>query len=55
MAEIKTEIFSVKNVDCPSCAAKIENGLNSLNGVNSAVFDFASLTMEGFVNDISTG
>jgi cation transport ATPase len=41
----KSEIFSVKNVDCPSCATKIENGLNSLDGINDAVFDFASLTL----------
>ena len=29
MAEISTERFSVKNLDCASCAAKIENGYAS--------------------------
>ena len=45
MAEIKTEIFNVKNIDCASCAAKIENGLKSLDGINDAVLDFANLTL----------
>jgi len=45
MAEVKSEIFSVKNIDCPSCAAKIENGLKAVAGVNDAVFDFANLTL----------
>jgi Zn2+/Cd2+-exporting ATPase len=53
MTVIKTEIFNVKNVDCPSCAAKIENGLNALDGVNDAVFDFASLTLHVKASDIS--
>ena len=52
MAEIKTEIFNVKNVDCPSCAAKIENGLNALDGIDDAVFDFASLTLHVKSEDI---
>jgi Cd2+/Zn2+-exporting ATPase len=52
MAEIKTEIFNVKNVDCPSCAAKIENGLNAVDGVDEAVFDFASLTLHVKAKDI---
>jgi len=45
MAEIKTEIFHVKNIDCASCAAKIENGLKAVDGINDAVLDFASLTL----------
>ena len=53
MAEIKTEIFNVKNVDCPSCAAKIENGLNSLDDVSDAVFDFANLTLHVTAEDIA--
>ena len=52
MAEIKTEIFNVKNVDCPSCAAKIENGLNALDGIDEAVFDFANLTLHVKSDDI---
>ena len=53
MTEIKTEIFKVKNIDCPSCAAKIENGLNALDGVNDAVLDFASLTLHVKAQDIA--
>jgi Cd2+/Zn2+-exporting ATPase len=52
MAEIKTEIFNVNNVDCPSCAAKIENGLNALDGIDDAVFDFANLTLHVKSDDI---
>ena len=52
MAEIKTERFKVKNVDCPSCAAKIENGLNALDGIDDAVFDFANLTLHVKSDDI---
>ena len=36
MAEISTERFSVKNLDCASCAAKIENGLRTVEGVDEA-------------------
>ena len=53
MAEIKTEIFNVKNIDCPSCAAKIENGLKAVDGVNDAVLDFASLTLHVKARDIT--
>jgi Cd2+/Zn2+-exporting ATPase len=53
MAEIKTEIFNVKNIDCASCAAKIENGLKAVDGVNDAVLDFASLTLHVKAKDIA--
>ena len=53
MTEIKTEIFNVKNIDCASCAAKIENGLKAVNGVNDAVLDFASLTLHVKAKDIA--
>lgn len=52
MADLKTEKFNVKNVDCPSCAAKIENGLNALDGIDDAVFDFANLTLHVKSDDI---
>jgi Cd2+/Zn2+-exporting ATPase len=52
MAEIKTEIFNVKNIDCASCAAKIENGLKSLDGINDAVLDFANLTLHVKAEDV---
>ncbi len=45
MPQIKTEIFNVKNIDCASCAAKIENGLKAVDGVNDAVLDFANLKL----------
>ncbi len=53
MAEIKTEIFTVKNIDCASCAAKIENGLKAVNGVEDAVLDFASLTLHVRARDLT--
>ena len=52
MTEIRTEIFNVKNIDCASCAAKIENGLKSVDGVHDAVLDFASLTLHVKTEDI---
>ena len=52
MEELKTEIFSVKNIDCASCAAKIENGLKSLDGINDAVLDFANLTLHVKAEDV---
>ena len=53
MAQLQTEKYSVKNLDCASCAAKIENGLKAVNGVNDAVLDFASLTLHVKATDIS--
>ena len=53
MADIKTEVFTLKNLDCASCAAKIENGLNAAQGVNDAVLDFASLTLHVRATDIA--
>ncbi|MGD9138727.1 MAG: heavy metal translocating P-type ATPase, partial [Desulfobacterales bacterium] len=52
MAEMKTEIFNVKNIDCASCAAKIENGLKSLDGISDAVLDFANLTLHVKAEDV---
>jgi Cd2+/Zn2+-exporting ATPase len=53
MTEIKTERFTVKNIDCATCAAKIENGLKAVKGVDDAVLDFASLTLHVKAEDIS--
>jgi Cd2+/Zn2+-exporting ATPase len=53
MTDVKTEKFHLNNLDCASCAAKIENGLNSLEGVNDAVVDFASLTLHVKTKDIA--
>ena len=43
--ELKIEKFTVRGLDCAACAAKIEKGLNGLEGVETAVLDFASLTL----------
>ena len=39
------EKFDVSGLDCAVCAAKIEEGLNRLDGVEDAVFDLAGLTL----------
>lgn len=36
------KIYSVKNLDCAHCAGKIEEAINKLDGVESAVLIFAS-------------
>ncbi len=53
MTEEKVEIFHVKNIDCASCAAKIENGLRTVDGVRNAVLDFASLTLHVKATDLA--
>ena len=53
MTEISMKRFSVKNLDCASCAAKIENGLKRVEGVEDAVIDFASLTLHVRAKDIA--
>ena len=53
MTGMKTERFHVKNLDCASCAAKIENGLKAVDGVNDAVLDFANLTLHVRATDIA--
>ncbi len=44
-AELNMEKFSVAGLDCAACGAKIEQGLSRLEGVESAVLDFGSLTL----------
>jgi Zn2+/Cd2+-exporting ATPase len=53
MTEISMKRFSIKNLDCASCAAKIENGLKRVEGVDDAVIDFASLTLHVRAKDIA--
>jgi Cd2+/Zn2+-exporting ATPase len=50
-AEI-TEKFYVKNLDCASCAAKIERGLKKVAGVDDVSVDFATLMLHVRTNDI---
>ena len=53
MVELSVEKFTVKNLDCPVCAAKIENRLKAMDGVDDAVLDFANLTLYVKAKDIS--
>ncbi len=53
VVEMPTERFTVKNIDCASCAAKIERGLNAVDGVDEAVLDFASLTLHVKAKDLA--
>ncbi len=50
-AEI-TEKFHVKNLDCASCAAKIERGLKKFEGVDDVTVNFANLMLHVRANDI---
>ena len=45
MADLAIEKFYIKNLDCASCAAKIERGLNKVDGVDEASVNFANLTL----------
>jgi Cd2+/Zn2+-exporting ATPase len=46
------EKFHVKNLDCAACAAKIERGLQRIDGVQEASLDFANLMLHIKVDDI---
>jgi Cd2+/Zn2+-exporting ATPase len=46
-----TRRFFVKNLDCASCAAKIEKHLNQTDGMGDAVIDFANLTLHVTADD----
>lgn len=39
------EKFYITNLDCATCAAKLENGLRQVKGVSEAVVDFANLIL----------
>ena len=45
-------VFTIKNIDCANCAAKIEDKINKINGVEEAVLNFMmeKLTVE-FIAD----
>ncbi len=34
------KIFRVTGLDCPNCAAKMQRGIEKLNGVNGVTVDF---------------
>ncbi len=50
-AEI-TEKFHVNNLDCASCAAKIERGLKKVENVADVTVDFANLMLHVKTNDV---
>lgn len=52
MNPIKTERYSLQNLDCGSCAAKIERELLKTDGVEEATVDFATLTLHLKATDI---
>ncbi len=52
MTPVISEKFHLKNLDCASCAGKIERELNRLEGIHSASVDFANLTLHVSAEDI---
>ena len=52
MNETMTEKYIVKNIDCANCAAKIENGLKKLGGVDYVSLDFANQTLHVKTSDL---
>ncbi len=51
MEKPTTRKFLLENLDCTACAAKIERGLNKLDGVANATIDFANLTLHVETSD----
>lgn len=43
------KVFRVEGLDCANCAAKMERGIQALDGVSSATINFmtSKLTIEG--------
>ncbi len=52
MNRIQTERYAIQNLDCASCAAKIERALHKTEGVEEAAIDFANLTLHLRAADI---
>jgi Cd2+/Zn2+-exporting ATPase len=52
MENFVTEKYHVKNVDCATCAAKIENGLRQLDGVDYVALDFANQILRVRATDL---
>lgn len=53
MVDLPAKRFTVKNIDCASCAAKIEQGLNAVDGVDEAILNFANQTLYVKAKDIT--
>ena len=51
--EHKTVIYSVENLGCAHCGAKIEEAINKMDGIDKAVLNFAmmKLKVEGEITD----
>jgi Zn2+/Cd2+-exporting ATPase len=45
MQQATLKRYQVRNLDCAACAAKLENKLQQIEGVDEAVVDFAGLTL----------
>ncbi|MBT8338947.1 MAG: cadmium-translocating P-type ATPase [Desulfatitalea sp.] len=45
------QTFDLRHLDCPTCAVKIERGLNRMDGVMDAAIDFATLTLRVSAGD----
>lgn len=52
MVQLNTAKFHIKNLDCANCAAKIERGLNKIDGIKEANVDFVNLILHVTTNDI---
>lgn len=52
MDNFVTERYHVNNLDCATCAAKIENGLRKLECVDDVTLDFASQTLHVKATDL---
>ena len=52
MTAVVMKKFHVKNLDCAACAAKIERGLQQVDGVEAVSLDFANLKLHVKVDDI---
>lgn len=44
--------YHIRNIDCATCAAKIENNLKKLDGVSDATLDFANQTLHVNATDL---
>ena len=53
MERFLTHKYHVKNVDCATCATKIENSLKKMEGVDNVTFDFANLTLHVKATDLN--
>lgn len=53
MNKTMTEKYIVKNIDCANCAAKIENRLRKLDGVDYVSLDFANQTLHVKASDLN--